>query len=129
MTHLFFVDDCFLFFKATLDESQAVKDNLHKYEIASGQQINFHKSAISFSSNTPEEAQHEICMELNVHITSDHGRYLGLPSLIGRLKKEVFAYIKERARGGFKVGVQRICQGPEKKYSSRRLLRHYLILQ
>ena len=37
VSHLFFVDDCFLFFKATMAESSIIKEFLIQYEIASGQ--------------------------------------------------------------------------------------------
>lgn len=45
-THLLFVDDIFLFFKATRDETMKIKKILKKYESLSGQSINFYKSGI-----------------------------------------------------------------------------------
>lgn len=53
ITHLFFADDSLIFFKATKDNTDLVKDSLSTYEKASGQLINFDKSAITFSRNTP----------------------------------------------------------------------------
>ena len=37
VSHLFFADGCFLFFKAMMAESSVIKECLMKYEIASGQ--------------------------------------------------------------------------------------------
>lgn len=39
-THLFFADDCYLFFRATIQEAESIKECLILYERASGQQIN-----------------------------------------------------------------------------------------
>ena len=64
---------------------------------ASGQLINFQKSSISFSSNTSKELEDEICSFFQVSRTEDHGKYLGLPSLVGKNKKEVFSFIKDKA--------------------------------
>lgn len=36
VTHLFFADDSYLFFRAKMDEVQCIKDCLKKYEKASG---------------------------------------------------------------------------------------------
>lgn len=41
VTHLFFTDDCYLFFRATVQEAESIKECLVLYERASGQQINF----------------------------------------------------------------------------------------
>lgn len=54
ITHLFFADDNLLFFKANKENCMAVKECLQVYEEASGQYINFDKSAISFSKYTPQ---------------------------------------------------------------------------
>ena len=77
-------------------ESSIIKECWIQYEIASGQQVNFQKSSILFSSNTREDRKVEVCNVLDVYITNDHGIYLGLPSLIGRNKKAIFSFIKER---------------------------------
>ena len=66
------------------------------YEAASGQKINADKSSVFFSANTAEEKRNEILMILGPMQDSWHGKYLGLPSIIGKSKNEVFAEIKER---------------------------------
>lgn len=59
--------------------------------------MNFAKSSILFSSNTMEEIQDNICELLGVQKCVNHGKYLGAPSLIGRNRMEVFAYVRDRA--------------------------------
>lgn len=51
MSHLFFVDDSFIFFfcNAYIMEINEVKDILDDYSIISGQMANFDKSAAYFS--------------------------------------------------------------------------------
>ena len=51
-----------------------------------------------FSSNTKESIRHRIYSILDVFTTVNHGRYLGLPSLVGRDKKQVFDFVKEKVR-------------------------------
>lgn len=96
VTHLLFADDSFLFCKATMEEIREVKTVLQNYELQSGQAINFQKSGIYFSSNVRVDKQVEIKNYLQIQNDLSEGRYLGLPSLIGRSKKKVFAYLKDR---------------------------------
>lgn len=51
VSHLFFVDDSFLFFKATYNGALLIKNLLTVYAQASGQVVNFNKSLILFSAN------------------------------------------------------------------------------
>lgn len=49
ISHLFFADDSFIFFKANEEECVVLKDIFLCYETASGQKINFDKSCVSSS--------------------------------------------------------------------------------
>ena len=49
VSHLLFVDDSLLFFKANRESADEVKDVLHIYCRASGQRINMDKSSIHFA--------------------------------------------------------------------------------
>lgn len=51
VSHLLFADDCFLFFKATEQETLKMKKILATYEATLGQMINFNESEIFFSRN------------------------------------------------------------------------------
>ncbi|KAH9656150.1 reverse transcriptase domain-containing protein [Citrus sinensis] len=96
VSHLFFADDCFLFFKATNSEAHVIKRILGVYGQGSGQMVNLSKSSIFFSSNVKEDVKEQLCHILAVNATANHGTYLGLPSFVGRNKKEVFSYIRDR---------------------------------
>ena len=86
ISHLFFADDCFIYFTANEHETRVVKQILGEYGIASGQRVNFTKSSISFSHNVDVGKKELICSLLGVGGTSDHGLYLGTPSFVGRSK-------------------------------------------
>ncbi|GJT10636.1 hypothetical protein Tco_0857678 [Tanacetum coccineum] len=63
---------------------------------ASGQNINFVKSSALFSPNCPEDLQQQLCDLLNVQRMDLKARYLGLPSVIGRNKNELFSFILDK---------------------------------
>ena len=65
--------------------------NLTYYEVASGQKINCEKSSIFFSTNTPSSTRDEIRMLLNTKSTEPFEKYVALPPIIGRGKKQAFA--------------------------------------
>lgn len=91
ISHVFFGDDSVLFFEATTDEASTVK-TVHEYELASGTTVNYSKSMIYFSPNTTAAARESICFTLQVTEHKNLGSYLGLPTAIGRNKKEVFRF-------------------------------------
>lgn len=94
ITHLLFADDSFLFCKATISEVTTLKHILDTYEAASGQAINYQKSSIAFSRNTDITCRNNIIHLLGVVESMGQGRYLGLPSMVGRDKKSIFSFIK-----------------------------------
>ncbi|XP_055959787.1 uncharacterized protein LOC130014852 [Mercurialis annua] len=123
ISHLFFADDCFLFFRATPSEMKVVKDVLDDYENWSGQKVNFNKSNIIFSPNVPSDYREEIRLVMGIVEVGDSGKYLGLPSLVGRNKSHIFGFIKEKvwnkvkgwnskflSRGGKEVLIKTVAQ-------------------
>ncbi|XP_030929385.1 uncharacterized protein LOC115955407 [Quercus lobata] len=90
--------DCYMAIK--LDMSKAYNrvewGFIEQVMATSGQKINADKSSVFFSANTVEEKRNEILVILGPMQDSRHGKYLGLPSIIGKSKNEVFAEIKER---------------------------------
>ncbi|XP_031101849.1 uncharacterized protein LOC116005749 [Ipomoea triloba] len=89
-------DNSLLFFKATGQEAGVIKNCLNEYEAMSGQAVNFHKSSVCFSRNTMEEDREEVALVLGVNQAPNFGKYLGLPSFVGRNKKAVFSYIEDK---------------------------------
>ena len=96
MSHLFFADNSLLFCKASEQECRKMIEILELYEAASGQKVNAEKSSVIFSHNTPEESRRMVMDILGPMQDTRHGKYLGLPSIIGRSKTEVFAEVKEK---------------------------------
>ncbi|XP_019178341.1 PREDICTED: uncharacterized protein LOC109173556 [Ipomoea nil] len=74
ISHLFFADNSLLFFKANVEEASEIKRCLSVYEDLSGQVV------------------------LGVDQAPNFGKYLGLPSFVGRNKKAAFAYIEDKIR-------------------------------
>ncbi|XP_019150238.1 PREDICTED: uncharacterized protein LOC109147056 [Ipomoea nil] len=79
-------------------EAGVVKRCLADYEKMSGQAVNYHKSNICFSKNTRDEIREEIASILGVVQAQNFGKYLGLPSFVGRNRREAFSYIKDKIR-------------------------------
>nr|DAD19321.1 TPA_asm: hypothetical protein HUJ06_020784 [Nelumbo nucifera] len=83
VSHLLFADDSFFFFKAEERECNAMKNILKKV-------------GVFFSSNVPQDVKARVTSILGVVNPIKTGRYLGLPSLIGRKKNKVFRFIRDR---------------------------------
>lgn len=96
VSHLLFADDCFLFFRAEESEAMIMKEILSTYENASGQSINLQKSEIFYSRNVLEPVENSITNILGVQQVLGTGKYLGLPSMVGRSRKSTFKFIKDR---------------------------------
>ena len=96
VSHLFFANDRVLFCQAKEEECGKIFDILATYERGSGQKINRDKTNILFSSNTSSDMQSHIQSIMGVSAIRQYEKYLGLPALVGRAKKQSFIYIKER---------------------------------
>ncbi|GAA0184345.1 hypothetical protein LIER_31633 [Lithospermum erythrorhizon] len=69
---------------------------LGDYELASGQKINRSKCSVSFDSATIVEVRRSVGTILGMREVSDQRKFLGLPSKIGRSKREVFNFLSGR---------------------------------
>ena len=96
VTHLFFANDSLLFCRENDQECHKLIEILELYDAASGQKVNVEKSSVFFSHNTPQEKKCAVLNILGPMQDTRHGKYLGLPSIIGRSKTEVFAELKEK---------------------------------
>lgn len=95
ISHLLFANDSLMFSQATIPTATNLRKRFDLFQHASGQQINYDKLEVFFCSQTPQEEQTHIASHLQISIFSCSGKYLGLPSTIGRKKKEPFSYIND----------------------------------
>ncbi|KAL0443754.1 UNVERIFIED_CONTAM: putative mitochondrial protein [Sesamum latifolium] len=96
VTHLLFADDMLIFCDANRASLELIRGLLAKFESGSGLQVNYQKSAVVFSRNVPLQTQEELANLLGVVRIAKHEKYLGLPSIVGRSKWEVFVGLKEK---------------------------------
>ncbi|XP_019162057.1 PREDICTED: uncharacterized protein LOC109158596 [Ipomoea nil] len=82
--------------RSTAEECVKMKWVLDTFSAASGQQINYDKSLLCFSSNVQQHSRLELASVLGVNEGDTTGKYLGLPSLVGRRKKEILGFLKEK---------------------------------
>ncbi|XP_012847426.1 PREDICTED: uncharacterized protein LOC105967373 [Erythranthe guttata] len=140
ISHLLFADDTIIFCNANVYSAACVKKILRVYEEASGQMVNYQKSSIVFSKTTTEENINLICSELPMEVVDNHDRYLGLPSTLGKSKREAFANLRDRvcrrlrgwkekwlSRGGKEILIKAVIQAiPTYAMSCFRLPRYFI---
>lgn len=98
VNHLLFADDTMFFYRSDQQSCQELVSILQKYESASGQKINALKSAVTFSKKTNVETKERAKRDLNIQLEGGKGKYLGLPELFGRKKKDLFSSIIDKIK-------------------------------
>ncbi|XP_019152396.1 PREDICTED: uncharacterized protein LOC109149189 [Ipomoea nil] len=98
ISHLFFADDMVLFAEANESQICTIMNCLDRFCKSSGQKVNKIKSNIFFSKNVCREDVHKIATIAGIPATDDLGRYLGVPSLHGRITKEHYRSILDRVQ-------------------------------
>ncbi|KAI5339194.1 hypothetical protein L3X38_018466 [Prunus dulcis] len=96
VSHLFFTDDSFLFLRANRQDCEQLSIIFQKYEMVSSQKIHLEKSCVSFSNNIDHTDQDNLAAVLGVRRVDQHDVYLGLPTHVGRLRRQCFNSLKER---------------------------------
>ncbi|XP_065635916.1 uncharacterized protein LOC136070224 [Quercus suber] len=96
ISHLFFANDSLIFGRAIVREGAEIQRVLQVYERSSGQQLNRNKTSIFFSHNMYMGTKETIKAMFGTQVIRPHESYLGLPSLIGKLKHNTFAHLKQR---------------------------------
>ncbi|XP_058726534.1 uncharacterized protein LOC131597891 [Vicia villosa] len=81
---------------ANLAEVIHLMSLLDIYAAAAGQEINLTKSKVFFSRNLSLPVQEDLANIMGVQYVLGTGKYLGLPSMIGRRKRAIFSFIKDR---------------------------------
>ncbi|KAA3464007.1 reverse transcriptase [Gossypium australe] len=96
ISHLLFADDCILFGEATERGARILKEILQEYAHCSGQCVNFNKSTVFFSVKMAEESKAVVSSFLGVRSSESPEKYLGLPNMVGKRKKEAFQNLVDR---------------------------------
>lgn len=78
LTHLQYADDTLIFCEANVEALKNIKKALILFHLASGLQVNFHKSSL-IGVNTPSSWQHDATRSLQCKEGSIPFTYLGLP--------------------------------------------------
>ncbi|XP_057811840.1 uncharacterized protein LOC131026083 [Salvia miltiorrhiza] len=127
VSHLLFADDCIIFGRANSNEIDVVKDILWRYEGVSGQKVNLDKSEITFSSGIPADVRASLALNLGVECAAQYGKYLGIPSTVGRSKSEIFQMLVDRVRKKAKDWKRRYLSGAGKTVLIKTVLQSILI--
>uniref|UniRef100_A0A8R7TX68 Reverse transcriptase domain-containing protein n=1 Tax=Triticum urartu TaxID=4572 RepID=A0A8R7TX68_TRIUA len=93
VSHLLFADDSLIFISATEESVIRLNEILVIYAACSGQLVNRDKSAVFFSPNTPVDRRHDLKLLLGIQVEAFSDRYLGLPTVVGRISSGTFDHI------------------------------------
>lgn len=115
LSHLLFADDSLIFIKADTKSARRLNEILEIYGEALGQSVNRSKSSIFFSPNTPTTLRQSLKQTLGVLVEAFSERYLGLPTVVGKINSGTFEYLGDRAHGYMQGWSERLfaCAGRE----------------
>lgn len=82
-----------------MDQVEVIMQCMENFCKGSGQRINHCKSQVLFSKNTDEHLVGDIVTKLGISRTMDLGRYLGVPSIHGRVTSSTFSGLIDRIEG------------------------------
>ncbi|XP_038708506.1 uncharacterized protein LOC120003560 [Tripterygium wilfordii] len=97
-SHLFFADDCLLFYRATLEAWEYVRSVLTKYEEILGQKLNVEKMSFFFSKHTSDGVKDLLKATIGVQEIKAYEKYLRLRIVIGRSKTESLLFMVDMVR-------------------------------
>lgn len=96
ISHLFFADDALFCFKAKPDSCRTLRDCIDAFCGMSGEMINFDKSCVIFSPNTPSTFIRLLRRPLGVKSDTKLGTYLGCPMDVDGRSTSQLAQIHEK---------------------------------
>lgn len=96
VSHLSFADDCLIFFKITDRAASGLKDVLRSYETLSEQVINYDKSELLLSKQTPGDLKFATCSILGVRLIDGFTKYLGVPISFSNRMIDSFDFLVNR---------------------------------
>lgn len=98
ITHLFFADDLLLFGEASTDQMGIMMHCLDTFCEASGQNVSKDKSRILVSNNVHRGEANRIRHLAGIRLTSDLGKYLGVPLIHTAPTRSTYNFILERTQ-------------------------------
>ena len=97
LPHLSFADGLKLFVETSLDQASVIKDVLNLFCESSGQKVSAEKSRVFFSGNVHNTRRQQISEAMGFSRTMDLEKYLSIPLLNGRARKQDFQYLLDKA--------------------------------
>lgn len=107
ISHLFFVDDLFIFGEASIRQMEVVVSCLNLFCDASSDKVSKEKMRLFVSKNVHHSRVQKLCHFSRFQRSSELGKYLGVPLLYHRQSASTYAYIPENTQkrmSSWKVG-------------------------
>jgi hypothetical protein len=98
ISHLLFADDSLLFVQNNIQQAQEVKRVIQRFEKGTGQLISPNKCSIMFSKKAPPQTQLDVKHVLEIQQSTFEEKYLGFPTIEGRVKKNKLTTSKDKLR-------------------------------
>lgn len=89
VNHFLFMNDSFIFSKATVSNCNQVASTLTAYE------LNLQKSKVCFSRNVKRQKNLRLVVAIEVNCVDKHECHMGLPTIVGHNRRFCFRFIKE----------------------------------
>lgn len=96
ITHLFFADDLLILAEASCDQAKIIHEVLNTFCASSGEKVNNKKSQVFFSKNVKPPEMQKISKRLGFSITTDLGKYLGMPIIYKSVTTGTYQGILEK---------------------------------
>lgn len=96
ISHLLFVDDSLILFKANKESAEQIQRILQVYEASSGQTINKDKSVAFFGGNVKAKDKEDVMCTLGIEKEALNERYLGMPIHVCKSRTKTLRQIIDR---------------------------------
>lgn len=93
ISHLFFPDDLLLFGETLVNQMEFMLDWLEVFCGCFGQKVSVENTRMLVSENVHHNRALELSDLSGFQLTSDHGKYLGVPLIHARKHKEQYRYL------------------------------------